>query len=122
MVKTPANTKGTTPVTTGGRSSARPRSEDAATKVTVSTPRSVKFDRVDDQDHGSDGDGSENELKMKGPRPILDDEEVDELTMAVGKSGAPRPIARRQDRSSTRSLQLAPWRPTSGPPQGIGRR
>ncbi|GMF55615.1 unnamed protein product [Phytophthora fragariaefolia] len=32
---------------------------------------------------------------MKGPRPILDDEEVDELTMVVGKSGAPRPIARR---------------------------
>ncbi|GMF61115.1 unnamed protein product [Phytophthora fragariaefolia] len=47
MVKTPANTKGTTPVTTGGRSSARPRSADAATKATASTPRSVKFDRDD---------------------------------------------------------------------------
>ncbi|GMF37503.1 unnamed protein product [Phytophthora fragariaefolia] len=32
---------------------------------------------------------------MKGPRPILDDEEVGELNMVVGKSGAPRPIARR---------------------------
>ncbi|GMF59199.1 unnamed protein product [Phytophthora fragariaefolia] len=89
MVKTPANTKGTTPVTTGGRSSARPRSADAATKATTSTPRSVKFDRVGDQDHGS-----EDGLEMKGPRPILDDEEIDELTMVVGKSGAPRPIAR----------------------------
>ncbi|GMF38677.1 unnamed protein product [Phytophthora fragariaefolia] len=95
MAKTPANTKGTTPVTTGGRSSARPRSADAATKATASTPRSVKFDRVGDQDHGSDDDGSEDELEMKGPRPILDDEEVDELTMVVGKSGAPRLIARR---------------------------
>ncbi|GMF43502.1 unnamed protein product [Phytophthora fragariaefolia] len=95
MVMTPANTKGTTPVTTGGRSSARPRSADAATKATASTPRSVKFDRVGDRDHGSDDDGSEDGLEMKGPRPILDDEEVDELTMVVGKSGAPRPIARR---------------------------
>ncbi|GMF36188.1 unnamed protein product [Phytophthora fragariaefolia] len=32
---------------------------------------------------------------MKGPRPILDDDEVDELTMGDGKSGAPHPIARR---------------------------
>ncbi|GMF41528.1 unnamed protein product [Phytophthora fragariaefolia] len=95
MVKTPANTKGTTPVTTGGRSSARPRSADAATKATASTPRSVKFDRVGDQDHGSDDDGSDDGLEMKGPRSILDDEEVDGLTMVVGKSGAPRPIARR---------------------------
>ncbi|GMF37421.1 unnamed protein product [Phytophthora fragariaefolia] len=94
IVKTPANTKGTTPVATGGRSSARPRLADAATKATASTPRSVKFDRVGDQDHGSD-DGSEDGLEMKGPRPILDDEEVDELTMVVGKAGAPRPIARR---------------------------
>ncbi|GMG17722.1 unnamed protein product [Phytophthora fragariaefolia] len=77
------------------RSSARPRSADDATKVTASTPRSVKFDWVGDQDHGSDDDGSEDGLEMKGPRPILDDEEVDELTMVVGKSGAPRPIARR---------------------------
>ncbi|GMF69217.1 unnamed protein product [Phytophthora fragariaefolia] len=95
MVKTPANTKGTTPVTTGRRSSAKPKSADAATKATAGAPRSVKFDRVGDQDHGSDDDGSEGGLEMKGPRPILDDEEVDELTMVVGKSGAPRPIARR---------------------------
>ncbi|GMF52886.1 unnamed protein product [Phytophthora fragariaefolia] len=95
MVKTPANTKGTTPVTTGGRSSARPRSADAATKATASTPRSVKFDRVGDQDHGSDDDGCEGGFEMKGPRSIQDDEEVDELIMVVGKSGAPRPIARR---------------------------
>ncbi|GMF40494.1 unnamed protein product [Phytophthora fragariaefolia] len=54
-----------------------------------------KFDRVGDQDHGSDDDGSEAGLEMKGPRPILDDEEVNELTMVVRKSGAPRPIARR---------------------------
>ncbi|GMF69986.1 unnamed protein product [Phytophthora fragariaefolia] len=94
MVKTPAKTKGTNPVTPGGRSSARPISADAATKATASTPRSVKFDRVGDQDHGSD-DGSEDGLKPKGPRPILDAEEVDELTMVVGKWGAPRPIARR---------------------------
>ncbi|GMF46597.1 unnamed protein product [Phytophthora fragariaefolia] len=87
--------KGTTQVTTGGRSSARPRSADAATKATASTPRSVKFDRVGDQGHGSDDDGSEDGLEMKGPRPILDDEEVDDLTMVVGKTGAPRPIARR---------------------------
>ncbi|GMF55602.1 unnamed protein product [Phytophthora fragariaefolia] len=32
---------------------------------------------------------------MKGSMLILDDDEVDELTMVVGKSGAPRPIARR---------------------------
>ncbi|GMF53921.1 unnamed protein product [Phytophthora fragariaefolia] len=95
MIMTSANTKGTAPVTTGGRSRARPRSANAATKATASKPRSVKFDRVGDQDHGSDDDGSEDGLKMKGPRPILDDEEVDELTMVVGKSGAPRPIARR---------------------------
>ncbi|GMF59101.1 unnamed protein product [Phytophthora fragariaefolia] len=48
-----------------------------------------------DSNHGNDDDGSEDGLEMKGPRPILDDEEVDELTMVVGKSGAPRPIARR---------------------------
>ncbi|GMF62116.1 unnamed protein product [Phytophthora fragariaefolia] len=95
MVKTPANRRGTIPVTTGGRSSARPRSADTATKATASTPRSVKFDRVGDQDHGSDDDGSEDGLEMKDPRPLLDDGEVDELTMVVGKSGAPRPIARR---------------------------
>ncbi|GMF48273.1 unnamed protein product [Phytophthora fragariaefolia] len=90
MVKTPANTTGTTPLTTGGRSSARPRSADAATKATDSTPPFVKYDRVGDQDHGRD-DG----LEMKVPRPILCDEEVDKLTMVVGKSGGPRPIARR---------------------------
>ncbi|GMF53934.1 unnamed protein product [Phytophthora fragariaefolia] len=95
MAKTPANTEGTAPVTTGGRSSARPRSADAATKATASTPRSDKFDRVGDEDHGSDDDGSEDGLEMKGSRPIPDDEEVDDLTMVVGKSGAPRPIARR---------------------------
>ncbi|GMF46225.1 unnamed protein product [Phytophthora fragariaefolia] len=60
-------------------------------------PRSVKFDRVGDQDHGSGGsdDGSEDGVMMMGPRPMLDDEEVDELTVYVGESGAPCPIARR---------------------------
>ncbi|GMF55713.1 unnamed protein product [Phytophthora fragariaefolia] len=97
MVKTPANTKGTTPVTTGGRSSARSRSVDAATKATANMPRSVKFDRVGDRDHGSGGsdDGSEDGVMMMGPRPMLDDEEVDELTVYAGESGAPCPIARR---------------------------
>ncbi|GMF24904.1 unnamed protein product [Phytophthora fragariaefolia] len=92
MVKTPANTKGTTPVTTGGRSSARPRSADAATKATASTPRSVKFDRFGDQDHGNDDDGSEDGLEMKGPRPMLDDEEVDELTMLDGVDPSTVPL------------------------------
>ncbi|GMF24901.1 unnamed protein product [Phytophthora fragariaefolia] len=108
MVKMPANTKGTNPATTGGRSSARPRSADAATKATASTPRSVKFDLVGDQDHGGDDDGSEDGLEMKGPRPILDDEEVDELTMVVGKSAAPRPIARRL---GSEFDEVAPARP-----------
>ncbi|GMF45650.1 unnamed protein product [Phytophthora fragariaefolia] len=63
--------------------------------TTPLTPRSVKFDRVGDQDHGNDDDGSEDGLEMKGPRPIPDDDEVDELTMVVRKSGAPRPIDRR---------------------------
>ncbi|GMF51382.1 unnamed protein product [Phytophthora fragariaefolia] len=117
MAKTPANTKGTTPVTTGGRSSARPRSADAATKATASTPRSVKFDRVGDQDHRSD-DGSEDGLEMKDPRSILDDEEVDELTMVVGKSGALRPIPRRlgsefDEVAPARALAPDEW-PTTG--------
>ncbi|GMF42262.1 unnamed protein product [Phytophthora fragariaefolia] len=108
MVKTPANTKGMTPVMSGGRSSTRPRSADAATKATASTPRSVKFDRVGGLDHGRD-DGSEDGLEMKVLRPLLDGDEVDEQTMVVGKSGTPHLIARRLRRSSTRSLHLAPW-------------
>ncbi|GMF30403.1 unnamed protein product [Phytophthora fragariaefolia] len=92
MVKMPPNTKGMTPVTTGS-------------------------DRVGDQNHGSD-DGSEDGLEMKGPRPILDDDEVDELTMVVGKSGALRPIARRLGSESDEvapARALAPdERPTTG--------
>ncbi|EGZ12130.1 hypothetical protein PHYSODRAFT_336592 [Phytophthora sojae] len=99
MVKTPTSARSGSPATAGGRSSARPRSADAATKATASTPRSVKFDRVGDRDHGSgvDDDGSEKEVEMKGPAPMLEDEDVDELTVVVEKSGAPRPIARRLD-------------------------
>ncbi|EGZ29344.1 hypothetical protein PHYSODRAFT_322876 [Phytophthora sojae] len=94
MVKTP---RSGSPATAGGR--ARPRSADAATKATANTPRSVKFDRVGDRDHGSgvDDDRSADEVEMKGPAPKLEDEDVDELTVVVGKSGAPRPIARRLD-------------------------
>ncbi|EGZ25403.1 hypothetical protein PHYSODRAFT_253536 [Phytophthora sojae] len=57
------------------------------------------FNRVGDRDHGSgaDDDGSEDEVGMKGPAPMLEDEAVDELTVVVGKSGAPRPIDRRLD-------------------------
>ncbi|GMF39935.1 unnamed protein product [Phytophthora fragariaefolia] len=117
VVKTPAKTKGMTPVTTGRRPSARPSLADAATKATARTTRSIKFDRVGDQDDGSD-DGSEDGLEMKDPRPILDDDVVEELTMVVGKSGAPRPIARRlgsefDEVASARAL--APdERPTAG--------
>ncbi|GMF53863.1 unnamed protein product [Phytophthora fragariaefolia] len=107
--------EGHDPVTTEGRSSARPRSADAATNATASTPRSVKFDRDGDQDHGSDNDGSEDGLEMKGPRSILDDDEVDELTMVVGKS---RPIAPRlgsEFDEVTSARALAPdERPTTG--------
>ncbi|GMF48434.1 unnamed protein product [Phytophthora fragariaefolia] len=97
MIMTSSNPRGTTPVTTAGRSSARSRSVDAATKATANMPRSVKFDRVGDQDHGRGGsdDGSEDGVMMMGPRPILGDEEVDEQTVYVGESGAPCPIARR---------------------------
>ncbi|GMF46215.1 unnamed protein product [Phytophthora fragariaefolia] len=102
MVKTPSNTKGTTPVTTGGRLSARPRSADAATKATASTPCCVKFDRAGDQDHGSD-DGSEDGLEMKGPMPILDDDKGDELTMVVGKSVAPACALAPDERTTTES-------------------
>ncbi|GMF49741.1 unnamed protein product [Phytophthora fragariaefolia] len=89
-------TTGTTPVTTGGRSSARSRSLDAVMKETANMPRSVKFDRVGDQVHGSGGscDGSCDGVIMMGPRPMLDVEEIDEITVYVGESGAPCPIAR----------------------------
>ncbi|GMF36535.1 unnamed protein product [Phytophthora fragariaefolia] len=120
MVKTSANPWGTTPVTTRERSSARPRSVDAATKATANMPRSVKFDRVGDQDHESGGsdDGSEAGVVMMGPRSMLDDEEVDELTVYVGKLGAPCQIARRlesEDGEVAPAGALAPdKRPTTG--------
>ncbi|KAJ8531726.1 hypothetical protein ON010_g14236 [Phytophthora cinnamomi] len=99
MVKMPTSARSGTPATAGGRSSARPRSADVTTRATASTPRSVEFNQVDDRGHGSgiDEDGSEDAVEMKGSVPMLDDDEVDELTVVVGKSGTPRPIARRPE-------------------------
>ncbi|GMF41360.1 unnamed protein product [Phytophthora lilii] len=98
MVKTSTNAKGCTPATAGGRSSARPRSADATTRATASTPRSVKFEPVDDRGHGSGVDEDDKvEMKMEPAEEEAEAGEVDELSVVVGKSGTPRPIARRVD-------------------------
>ncbi|EGZ20566.1 hypothetical protein PHYSODRAFT_328675 [Phytophthora sojae] len=67
--------------------------------ATASTPRLVKFGRVGDRDHGSGvgDDGSEDEVEMKGPAPMLEDEYVDEVTVFFSKPDALRPIACRLD-------------------------
>ncbi|GMF32175.1 unnamed protein product [Phytophthora lilii] len=72
MVKTSTNAKGSTP--------ARP------------------FEPVDDRGHGSGVDeDDEVEMKMEPAEEEAEDGEVDELSVVVGKSGTPRPVARRLD-------------------------